>query len=251
MFGYSVKDPQRYGVVEFDGEGRASRSRRNAQTASPTMPSTGLYFYDNQVVEIAANLKPSRPRRAGNHRRQPSLPCAAHNSMSKSSAAALPGSTPAPMKRFDASRQLYPDHRGTARGRKSPVSKKSPSAWETSPPRTWLARRPASKTSMEPTSSNFWSSTKCASATASAPTRSNGGTAPLSEPARSVRTLVIGYYKTPRQDDAAGPFVAEQVEAWALTGSTRGPPAHPGTRRRPRRSRPRCLRRCPDRHAPT
>ena len=41
---------------------------------------------------------------------------------------------------------------------------------------------------------------------------------PSPQPARSVRTLVIGYGNTLRQDDAAGPFVAEQVEAWALTG---------------------------------
>jgi len=59
IFGYPVKDPQRYGVVEFDAAGKVlSLEEKPAQPRSHyAVP--GLYFYDNQVIDIAANLKPS------------------------------------------------------------------------------------------------------------------------------------------------------------------------------------------------
>ncbi len=59
VFGYRVRDPERYGVVEFDGGGRAvSLEEKPAKPKSPYAV-TGLYFYDNQVLDIAAGLTPS------------------------------------------------------------------------------------------------------------------------------------------------------------------------------------------------
>ena len=59
VFGYRVRDPERYGVVEFDGAGRAaSLEEKPARPRSPWAV-TGLYFYDNRVLDIAARLRPS------------------------------------------------------------------------------------------------------------------------------------------------------------------------------------------------
>ena len=60
VFGYRVRDPERYGVVEFDAAGRGvSLEEKPVRPKSPYAV-TGLYFYDNQVLDIAAGLKPSR-----------------------------------------------------------------------------------------------------------------------------------------------------------------------------------------------
>ena len=59
VFGYTVKDPERYGVVEFGRDGRAVDIVEKPRVARSPWAVTGLYFYDNQVVDIAAALTPS------------------------------------------------------------------------------------------------------------------------------------------------------------------------------------------------
>ena len=59
VFAYHVQDPERYGVVSFDKNGRATTLEEKPTIPKSNYAVTGLYFYDNQAVDMAANLKPS------------------------------------------------------------------------------------------------------------------------------------------------------------------------------------------------
>ena len=59
VFAYQVKDPERYGVVDFDSRGRAISLAEKPAKPRSQYAVTGLYFYDNSVLDVAANLKPS------------------------------------------------------------------------------------------------------------------------------------------------------------------------------------------------
>lgn len=60
IFGYEVKDPQRFGVIEFDNTGKVISIEEKPKNPKSRYAATGLYFYDNNVVNIAKSIKPSK-----------------------------------------------------------------------------------------------------------------------------------------------------------------------------------------------
>ncbi len=60
VFGYFVKDPERYGVIEFDNTGQVISIEEKPQTPKSNYAVTGLYFYDNDIVDIVKNIRPSQ-----------------------------------------------------------------------------------------------------------------------------------------------------------------------------------------------
>jgi glucose-1-phosphate thymidylyltransferase len=59
VFGYHVREPEKYGVIEFDADGEALNIEEKPKHPKSNYAVTGLYFYDNRVVDIARNIKPS------------------------------------------------------------------------------------------------------------------------------------------------------------------------------------------------
>ena len=143
VFAYHVDDPERYGVVEFDpATGHRPIDRGEAGEPKSHWAVTGLYFYDNAVLDIAASLAPVAARRAGDHRRQPRLSRGRDACRWCGSAAASPGSTPAPTTACTMHRPTSARSR-SGRASRSCAWRRLRSSWAISPPAQVVARADA------------------------------------------------------------------------------------------------------------
>jgi glucose-1-phosphate thymidylyltransferase len=100
IFGYPVKDPQRYGVVEFDAHGRVLSLEEKPETPRSNYAVPGLYFYDNDVLDIAAHLPPSPRGELEITPTSTASTCSGALCAWNASAAASLGSTPGRTKRY-------------------------------------------------------------------------------------------------------------------------------------------------------
>ncbi len=94
IFAYPVKDPKRYGVVDLDAQGRPCSIDEKPEVPKSRLAVTGLYFYDNDVLEIATRLRPSAPASWKSLTSIESI-CGVASCLSNASLVASLGSTPA------------------------------------------------------------------------------------------------------------------------------------------------------------
>ena len=128
VFGYHVADPERYGVVAFDDDGRAARSRKSRRSRNPTTPSPASISTTSAWSSIAAGAQAFAARRAGDHRPQPRLSGSAATCTSSCIEPRLRLARHRHARLAARRRPLRADHRGAAGPEDLPAPRRSPGA---------------------------------------------------------------------------------------------------------------------------